>query len=183
MVRMNKGHLNKKNKELKFENHIKYYSTNLKSPEITFREALLKGLAPDGGLYLPDSFPLITPEELESFSGKVYHEIAFIVLNKIIGEEINKQDLSESCTDAYNFDVPLEKVCDRKYIMRLDQGPTASFKDFAARMMSRLMQYYLSLNNQHLTILTATSGDTGSAVAKCFLWSQKHQCNYLIPCQ
>ena len=64
--------------------------------------------------------------------------------------------------------MPLEKVYDRKYIMRLDQGPTASFKDFAARMMSRLMQYFLSINNQHLTILTATSGDTGSAVASAF---------------
>ncbi|MCX6326626.1 MAG: threonine synthase [Bacteroidia bacterium] len=147
---------------------LKYYSTNLKSPEVTFQEALLRGLAPDGGLYMPVSFPLITFEELESFSDKNYYEIAFIVLNKIIGKEINKQDLLNLCLDAYNFDVPLEKVCYRKYIMRLDQGPTASFKDFAARMMSRLMQYYLALNNQHLTILTATSGDTGSAVANAF---------------
>jgi len=149
-------------------NTIKYYSTNRKSPEVTFKEALLKGLAPDGGLYLPESFPLITHKELESFTDKQYHEIAFIVLNKIIGKEINNHNLRKLCLDAYNFDVPLEKVCDRKYIMRLDQGPTASFKDFAARMMSRLMQYYLSLNNQHLTILTATSGDTGSAVASAF---------------
>jgi threonine synthase len=147
---------------------VKYYSTNQKAPEATFKEALLRGLAPDGGLYLPVSFPLITPAELESFSGKEYHEIAFIILNKLIGKEINKQDLQNLCLDAYNFGVPLEKVCDRKYIMRLDQGPTASFKDFAARMMSRIMQHYLSLNNQRLTILTATSGDTGSAVASAF---------------
>lgn len=145
-----------------------YYSTNLQSPEATFKEALLRGLAPDGGLYMPNSFPLITQEELESFSGKDYFEIAFIVLNKMVGKEIDKKDLLNLCHDAYNFDVPLEKVCDRKYIMRLDQGPTASFKDFAARIMSRLMQHYLSLNNQHLTILTATSGDTGSAVASAF---------------
>ena len=77
------------------------------------------------------------------FHGKEYHEIAFNILNKIIGNEIDKEELSALCADAYNFDVPLEKVYDRKYIMRLDQGPTASFKDFAARMMSRLMQYYL----------------------------------------
>ena len=119
---------------------IKYYSTNRKSPEVTFREALLKGLAPDGGLYLPDYFPSISLKELESFSCKEYHEIAFIVLNNLIGEEINKNDLQNICREAYNFEVPLEKVCNRKYIMRLDQGPTASFKDFAARMMSRLMQ-------------------------------------------
>ena len=147
---------------------IKYYSTNLKSPEVTFSEALLKGLAPDGGLYLPSSLPLISPRELGSFPCKEYHQIAFNILNKIIGNEIDKNELSRLCADAYNFEVPLEKVNDRKYIMRLDQGPTASFKDFAARMMSRLMHYYLSLNDQYLTILTATSGDTGSAVANAF---------------
>jgi threonine synthase len=138
------------------------------SPEITFREALLKGLAPDGGLYFPNSFPSISLKELESFSGKEYHEIAFIILYNLIGNEIDKNDLQNICREAYNFEVPLEKVCDRKYILRLDQGPTASFKDFAARMMSRLMQHFLALNNQHLTVLTATSGDTGSAVASAF---------------
>jgi threonine synthase len=147
---------------------LKYYSTNLKSPEVSFKEALLKGLAPDGGLYMPVSFPLLTPEILESFDGKEYHEIAYIVLNNIIGNDISSQELFRLCLDSYYFDVPFEKVSDRKYIMRLDQGPTASFKDFAARMMSRLMQHYLALNNQHLTILTATSGDTGSAVASAF---------------
>ncbi len=147
---------------------IKYYSTNRKAPVITFREALLKGLSPDGGLYLPDSFPVLSKSQLESLSSMEYYEIAFTVLNQIIGDEINNQDLISLCRDAYSFSIPLEKVYDRKYIMRLDQGPTASFKDFAARMMSRLMQHYLSLNNQHLTILTATSGDTGSAVANAF---------------
>jgi threonine synthase len=147
---------------------IKYYSTNLKAPEVSFREALLRGLAPDGGLYLPKIIPVITTAELQSFSGKEYHEIAFDILIRFLGDEIEADVLSGICSDVYNFPVPLEKVFDRKYIMRLDQGPTASFKDFAARMMSRLMQYYLSLSNNHLTILTATSGDTGSAVANAF---------------
>lgn len=147
---------------------IKYYSTNLRSPEISFAEALLKGLAPDGGIYLPTSLPIVSPEELAGFSSNEYHEIAFTVLNKIIGSEIDEDELRKICSEAYNFEIPLEKVTDRKYIMRLDQGPTASFKDFAARMMSRLMQYYLSIENKHLTILTATSGDTGSAVANSF---------------
>jgi len=147
---------------------IKYYSTNGRSPEVSFQEALLKGLAPDGGLYMPDSYPHFTKDELESFSEKAYHELAFTVLNKLIGNEIEESDLRKLCRDAYNFEVPIEKVYSRKYILRLDQGPTASFKDFAARMMSRLMQQYLSLNDQHITILTATSGDTGSAVASAF---------------
>jgi len=147
---------------------IKYYSTNLKAPKVTFGEALLRGLAPDGGLYLPDSLPVISQKEIWSFTPKRYHEIAFDVLHKIIGNEVDKEQLSALCADAYNFEVPIEKVYGRKYIMRLDHGPTASFKDFAARMMSRLMQYFLSLNDQHLTVLTATSGDTGSAVANAF---------------
>ena len=147
---------------------IKYYSTNGRSPEVSFQEALLKGLAPDGGLYMPDSYPHFTKDELESFSEKAYHELAFTVLDKLIGNEIEESDLRKLCRDAYNFEVPIEKVYSRKYILRLDQGPTASFKDFAARMMSRLMQQYLSLNDQHITILTATSGDTGSAVASAF---------------
>jgi len=147
---------------------IRYYSTNLKAPEVSFSEALLKGLAPDGGLFMPVSFPTFSVDELFSFSGKEYYEIAFSVLSKFIGTEIPADELLKLCKDAYNFDIPLEKITDRRYIMRLDQGPTASFKDFAARMMSRLMQYYLAINNKFLTILTATSGDTGSAVASAF---------------
>jgi len=146
----------------------KYYSTNRKSPEVTFQEALLQGLAPDGGLYMPVSIPVLTPGEIKSFASKTYAEIAFIILDKLIGSEIDKKVLQKLCLNSYSFEIPLEKVYNRNYIMRLDQGPTASFKDFAARMMSRLMQYYLSVNNQHLTILTATSGDTGSAVANAF---------------
>jgi threonine synthase len=147
---------------------IKYYSTNHRAPEVSFSQALLNGIAPDGGLYLPLSFPLLSREEMTGFSGKEYHEIASVILNKFLRDEIDNVQLHNLCTDAYNFEVPLEKVCDRKYILRLDQGPTASFKDFAARMMSRLMQHFLAVNDQHLTILTATSGDTGSAVANAF---------------
>jgi threonine synthase len=138
------------------------------APHVSFGEALLQGLAPDGGLYLPTSIPTISESEMQNLTGMEYHEIAFTILNKFLGNEIEPEVLYSICADVYNFPVPLEKVFDRKYIMRLDQGPTASFKDFAARMMSRLMQYYLSVKNQRLTILTATSGDTGSAVANAF---------------
>jgi threonine synthase len=149
-------------------NQIRYYSTNLRSPEVTFREALLKGLAPDGGLYMPRTIPLLSEVEMESFSHLNYHQIAFKVLNSFLSSEIESEHLKELCLDAYNYEVPIEKVYDRNYVMRLDQGPTASFKDFAVRMMGRLMQHFLSLENRHLTILTATSGDTGSAVANAF---------------
>ena len=147
---------------------IKYYSTNKKSPAISFREALLQGQAPDKGLYLPEIIPQLNADEIKSFTNKPYHEIAFDVTGKFLAGEIPSEELKRIVKEAYNYPVPLEPVYQRKYIMRLDQGPTASFKDFAARMMGRLMHYYLALENRSLLILTATSGDTGSAIANAF---------------
>jgi threonine synthase len=147
---------------------IKYYSTNGKSGVFSFREALLKGLAPDGGLFMPDRLPVISHKELNSFSEMTYSEIATFVLESFAGNDLAPAVIEKICREAYNFDIPVEAVTGRQYILRLDRGPTASFKDFAARMMSRLMQYYLASENRSLTILTATSGDTGSAVASAF---------------
>lgn len=147
---------------------LQYYSTNLKAEKVSFREALLKGLAPDRGLFMPESIPTLSLEEIESFKNKDYFDIAYTVAHKFLHSEIPDDELYTLVKDAYNYDVPLEKVVDRKYVMRLDQGPTASFKDFAARMMGRLMQYFLKKENRELTILTATSGDTGSAIASAF---------------
>ncbi len=147
---------------------ITYKSTNGKISGISFREALLKGLAPDGGLYMPERIPVISKDELDSFRSSSYHEIAANLLNNYTQGEIPGDLLKRLCREAYNFAIPIESISDQKYILRLDQGPTASFKDFAARMMSRLMQHFLSEENRNLTILTATSGDTGSAVASAF---------------
>jgi len=147
---------------------IRYYSTNHQSPDVTFREALLQGQAPDKGLYLPVDIPRLSPEVIFSFTNKPYHEIAFEVSRRFLHGEIPEDKLMEITKGAYNFAVPLEPVYERKFVLRLDQGPTASFKDFAARMMGRLMQYYLTLENRSLLILTATSGDTGSAIANAF---------------
>ncbi|HXK49442.1 MAG TPA: threonine synthase [Clostridiales bacterium] len=147
---------------------ITYYSTNLKAEPVSFKEALLKGIAPDKGLFMPDHIPQLTAEEIDSFSTMEYWEIAYTVIHKFLKDDIPAEDLKAICKDAYNFDVPLENGYDRKYVMRLDQGPTASFKDFAARMMGRLMNYYLSRDHRNLLILTATSGDTGSAIANAY---------------
>ena len=147
---------------------IYYYSTNQQAAKVSFRDALLTGLAPDRGLYMPEHLPVISKEELKAFSGMPYYEIAYQIGRKFLSDEIPDSDLLKIVKEAYDFDVPLEKVYDRKYVMRLDQGPTASFKDFAARMMGRLMQYFLDKENRNLLILTATSGDTGSAIANAF---------------
>lgn len=136
---------------------------------MSFREALLKGLAADGGLFMPDRIPVVSEDELESFRNMAYHKIATEIIHKYTSEDISREDLMRLSGDVFNFPVPLESVTERKYVLRLDQGPTASFKDFAARMMSRLMQHFLSSEKRTLTILTATSGDTGSAVANAFL--------------
>jgi len=147
-----------------------FSSTNGQSPAVSLREAFLRGLAPDRGLYFPETFPTLAPAEIAAFAALPYHEIAFRVLAKFTGGILTDDELAAFCHDAYNFEVPLEKVAnhDRIHILRLDQGPTASFKDFAARMMARLMGKFLREDGRELTILTATSGDTGSAVAHAF---------------
>ncbi len=145
-----------------------FHSTNGESPAVNLRDALLNGQAPDRGLYLPDKFPRLTPEEIAAFPGLPYHEIAFRVLSRYTSGIIPDGDLAAMCREAYDFTIPLEKIHDRVFLMRLDQGPTASFKDFAARMMARMFGYFLRQIGQNLTILTATSGDTGAAVAHAF---------------
>ena len=147
---------------------LQFYSTNREAPLVNLREALLRGQSPDRGLYLPDWFPQVTQAEIAAFASKSYPEIAFEVLRKFTDDVVDDATLRTLCADAYNFDVPLEKVYDRVHVMRLDRGPTASFKDFAARMMARLIGRFVRETGKPLTILTATSGDTGSAVANAF---------------
>jgi threonine synthase len=145
-----------------------FRSTNGQSPAVSLRDAMLAGQAPDRGLYFPEKFPKLTSDDIAAFAKLPYHEIAFRVLSKYTDGIITADVLAVICRDAYNFEIPIEKVYDRVCVMRLDQGPTASFKDFAARMMARLMGRFLQEDGKQLTILTATSGDTGAAVAHAF---------------
>ncbi|MGD0538022.1 MAG: threonine synthase [Verrucomicrobiota bacterium] len=147
-----------------------FHSTNGQSPAVNLRDALLIGQAPDRGLYLPAQFPTFTADEFAAFARLSYHEIAFRVLSQFTAGVLGDDDLAALCRDAYDFEVPLEPVrgFDRVHVMRLDQGPTCSFKDFAARMMARLIGRFVREAGRSLTILTATSGDTGSAVANAF---------------
>ena len=117
---------------------ILFRSTNGQSPAVNLREALLAGQAPDRGLYFPEKFPQLAPDEIAAFAQLPYHEIAFRVLSKFTEGIIPDDELAAMCRDAYNFPIPLEKIHDRVFLMRLDQGPTASFKDFAAQMMARM---------------------------------------------
>lgn len=158
-----------------------YYSTNHISPKISFKDALLQGQAPDKGLYMPEVIPVLAEEEIDAFAGMEYHQIACELMGRFLDDDLPRETLAALTKDAYDFDVPLEHVYGRKYVMRLDQGPTASFKDFAARMMGRLMNHYLQLENRTLLILTATSGDTGSAIAHAFYGLDRIKVLVLFP--
>ena len=144
-----------------------FYSTNLGAPDVGLRDALLIGQAPDKGLYMPRLIPRIPLPELLALKESSYPEVAFAVLKRYTVGVIPDDELLKLCHECYDYDVPLEKVYDNCYVMRLDQGPTASFKDFAARMMARLMSAFRDQGNR-LNVLVATSGDTGSAVGEAF---------------
>jgi threonine synthase len=158
-------------------NRIEYFSTNRNITEVAavtpyketvfFGEVLLQGQAPDEGLYVPCRIPRIPYENIFALKGKSYVEAAMLVSSAFLEGEIETAVLRRIVEDSYPFPVPLEEVTDGKYIMRLDQGPTASFKDFAARMMARLMSHFRP-PGERLNVLVATSGDTGSAVGEAF---------------
>lgn len=151
---------------------ILYYSTNKNlnngfKKKVTFKEALFIGLAPDNGLFMPTKIPLISKNEILKLKEKPYHKVAYKILKLFLENEISDNDLKEIVKRAYNFEVPIEKLENLTYIARLDQGPTASFKDFAARFMARVM-LKLKPKDKEITILVATSGDTGSAVGEAY---------------
>jgi len=145
---------------------LKFYSTNHHVPEVDFFTAVRTGQAPDRGLYMPVEIPLLDEELLSRMVEMDYWEVACAILRPYV-EDIPGEQLQTLCREAYDFKPNLEMVRDNKYLMRLDTGPTASFKDFAAQVMSRLMGFSLK-PGEKLLILTATSGDTGSAIANAF---------------
>ena len=161
--------------------NIKFFSTNGHSERVDFREALLVGQAPDKGLYMPDQIPVIPISEILQFSRMNYPEIAYQVVKPYLGDLVSEVALRAMLQEAYNYEVPVEKVYDSKYILRLDRGPTCSFKDFAARLMGRLLQYFLRQEGREILILTATSGDTGSAVAHAFFGLENIKVVVLFP--
>lgn len=160
---------------------IKFFSTNGHPEGVDFREALLQGQAPDKGLYMPEQIPQLPVGNILQFPGKSYPEIAYQVIKPYLGDLVADSALQAMLQDAYNYPVPVEKVYEGKYILRLDRGPTCSFKDFAARTMARLMQYFLTEEGRSIVILTATSGDTGSAVAQAFYGLENIKVVVLFP--
>ena len=147
---------------------IQFFSTNGHPERVDFQAALLMGQAPDKGLFMPVQIPCLPDSLIDEFSAMSYPDIAREVMKPYLGHLIPDRTLQGMLQNAYNYEVPVERAYDEKYVLRLDRGPTCSFKDFAARAMGRLVQYFLKQEGRSIIILTATSGDTGSAVAHAF---------------
>ncbi|MBL7699464.1 MAG: threonine synthase [Chitinophagaceae bacterium] len=147
---------------------MKYFSTNNKSPLVGFREAAIKGQAPDRGLYFPEHIPRLSKEFIDSIKSKSKEEVAFEVIKPYVGDDIPETDLYRIVSETVNFDFPLVKVNSSIYALELFHGPTLAFKDVGARFMSRCLGYFSKEREGKVTVLVATSGDTGSAVANGF---------------
>ena len=147
---------------------LRFYSTNGKSPVATLAEAVLRGLAEDGGLYMPVELPALPSALLSRMGTLSFQEIAHEVLQVLLGDEIPPTPLETIVKEAFNFSVPLVKLSENTHVLELFHGPTLSFKDFGARFTARLMSFLARGLDRERTVLVATSGDTGSAVASGF---------------
>ncbi len=148
---------------------MKLYSTNKQSPEVSFQEAVFKGLPDDNGLFMPKSIPVLPNSYFEGLEDMSFQEMALEVTNALIGDEIPKRDIEKIIDNSMNFPIEVHQVEDNIFGLELFHGPTMAFKDFGARFMSRVMGHFLEKKQREITILVATSGDTGSAVAHGFL--------------
>ena len=147
---------------------MKYFSTNKLSPEIDFKEATIKGQAPDRGLYFPEEIPQVEKNLIENIGNFSNEEIAFRVIKPYAGNCIPEEKLFQIVSETVNFPIPLVKVSDSISSLELFHGPTLAFKDIGARFMSRCLGYFVKDDSRKVTVLVATSGDTGGAVANGF---------------
>lgn len=149
---------------------MRYYSTNGKAPLATLEKAVVKGLAEDRGLYMPERIKPLPQAFFDNIQDMSLQEIAYQVADSFFGEDVDAESLRRIVYDTLSFDIPLVKVEEPIYSLELFHGPTLAFKDVGARFMARLLQYFLQKEGKGLVnVLVATSGDTGSAVANGFL--------------
>ena len=144
-----------------------YYSTNGRAPLATLEKAVVKGLAEDRGLYMPERIVRLPDSFFDRIQEMDFHEVACAVADAFFGEDVDRDELHAIVCDTLSFDCPAVKIEDRIYALELFHGPTLAFKDVGARFMARLLGYFRS--GESLNVLVATSGDTGSAVANGFL--------------
>ncbi|MCK5637251.1 MAG: threonine synthase [Flavobacteriaceae bacterium] len=148
---------------------MNYYSLNHKAPNVSFQEAVVKGIAPDRGLYFPTSINPLPKEFFDNIESYSNIEIAYTLIKQFIGDEIPENDLIEIIADTLNFEFPLVEIENNVFSLELFHGPTMAFKDVGARFMARCLSYFNKNKTNEITVLVATSGDTGGAVASGFL--------------
>src|SRR5690554_6340914 len=147
---------------------MRYISTRGQAPALNFEDVLLAGLASDGGLYVPENLPRFTLEEIASWNGLPYHELAFRVMRPFVAESISDADFKAILEDTYagfahSAVAPLRQLDTNEWVMELFHGPTLAFKDFALQLLGRLLDHVLTKRGERVVIMGATSGDTGSA--------------------
>ena len=161
---------------------MKYYSTNNKAPMVSLQEAVVNGLAPDKGLYMPKQIRQLPDSFYKTIENKDLIEISKTVANSFFGDDIPENVLETIVADTLSFDIPIKKVEDGIYVLELFHGPTFAFKDVGARFMARMLSYFVKERKQDdVKVLVATSGDTGSAVANGFLGVEGIQVFVLYP--
>ncbi len=150
---------------------MKYYSTNKKVTGVSLQDAVVKGLAEDKGLFMPNNIKTLPQSFFDTIETLSFQEMAYTVADAFFGEDVEADALKKIVYETLNFDVPLVKVSDNIYSLELYHGPTLAFKDVGGRFMSRLLGYFIQKQNDNskVKVLVATSGDTGSAVANGFL--------------
>lgn len=148
---------------------MKFYSTSNRLHRVSLREAVLRGLAPDNGLYMPEVIPEFDQDFFSTLHSLTFSEIAFAVAHKFIGGDLEKFVIKKMVDHTISFDAPLVEIEENVFALELFHGPTLAFKDFGARFMSQLLMQYAQEQEKEVTVLVATSGDTGSAVANGFL--------------
>ncbi len=147
---------------------MKLYSINNKNTTVSLEEAVMRGVATDGGLFMPKEIPRFAPDFFNTLPSLSFQKIAFYVAKALFGQDISDKNLTKMVNKSFDFDIKLKKLNQEIYALELFYGPTLAFKDFGARFMSQLVSYYAKKKKKKLTVLVATSGDTGSAVASSF---------------
>ncbi len=165
---------------------MNYVSTRGEAPLLGFEDVLLTGLARDGGLYLPQTWPTLTPEQIASLAGKPFAEVAVEVIHPFVGDSITRTELARMTTEAYaSFDhpavTPMVQVAPNRSILELFHGPTLAFKDVAMLLLAQLMDRALAKRRRRATIIGATSGDTGGAAIEAFRGSERVDVVILFP--
>jgi len=152
---------------------VRYVSTRGEAPALNFVDVTLAGLARDGGLYVPETWPTLSPDAIAALAGRPYAEVAVEIIAPFVGDAISRADLSRMAHEAYGTFrhpavAPLVQIADNNFVLELSHGPTLAFKDLAMQLLARLMDHVLAKRGERTTIVVATSGDTGGAAVEAF---------------